>query len=146
MESYERVTGITHLYIKIEVPNEAPQYTLEERKTTEFETVTGVVLAEGVLDKETENPRTFTKYEFVETRPTETGVKHIYKPIVEEPTVPVDPTPTPTPMNPTPESNPTPKPTPHGERLPETGEFSILPLGISLMVSGLGLLGFRKRD
>ena len=129
-----------------EVPNEAPQVTPEEAKTTEFETVTGVVLAEGVLDKETENPRTFTKYEFVETRPTETGVKHIYKPIVEEPTVPVDPTPTPTPVNPTPEPNPTPTPTPHGERLPETGEFSILPLGISLMVTGLGLLGFRKRD
>ena len=65
---------------------------------------------------------------------------------MEEPTIPVDPTPTPTPVNPTPEPNPTPKPTPHGERLPETGEFSILPLGISLMVSGLGLLGFRKRD
>lgn len=93
-----------------------------------------------------EDTRTFTKYEFVETRPTETGVKHIYKPIVEEPTIPVDPTPTPTPVNPTPEPNPTPKPTPHGERLPETGEFNILPLGISLMVSGLGLLGFRKRD
>ena len=148
VETRETLTGVKHIYKKIitEVPNEAPQVTPEEAKTTEFETVTGVVLAEGVLDKETENPRTFTKYEFVETRPTETGVKHIYKPIVEEPTVPVDPTPTPTPVNPTPEPNPTPKPTPHGERLPETGEFSILPLGISLMVSGLGLLGFRKRD
>ena len=86
VETRPTETGVKHIYKPIleEVPNEAPQVTPEEAKTTEFETVTGVVLAEGVLDKETENPRTFTKYEFVETRPTETGVKHIYKPIVEE--------------------------------------------------------------
>ena len=134
----ERVIGITHLYIKIQVPNEAPQVNPEEAKTTEFETIDGVTLAEGVLDKDTKPARTFETYEFVETRETLTGVKHIYKKVVME---------VPEPQTPEKEKPQKEKPeTPKSNKLPETGEYNLLPLSLGLTTLSITLITWRKRQ
>ena len=140
VETRETLTGIKHIYKKVvsEVPNEAPQVTPEEAKTTEFETIDGVTLAEGVLDKETKPARTFETYEFVETRETLTGIKHIYKKVVTE---------VPEPHTPEKETPQKEKPeTPKSNKLPETGEYNLLPISLGLTTLGIALITWRKRQ